>query len=298
MATINKKTAANEYERIADTQGLLIPQAGKSVYFQFDEVADKATPFRLTCRNINDSGIGLKPDGSFPAKQGDVFAVFLGTLNVNQALQQQYVFVNVRYTAGSSTYITQFYPLFNYYPLGNSYLQFNGGVFKALRDGDICFQIYCEVNLTLTDIQRSFIAKLEQQVPDLVANRGALISSPETGKVSFGDDGIMKVNADYPQPGVEQDTGQKWYDGRTVYRKIFTGLSIHTSGWATVETGWTGRTLVDVRVFGLNTATGSGTNQAFRGPGLFVEIISGNLQCGTGDNILTVTMLIIDYLKP
>jgi hypothetical protein len=80
----------------------------------------------------------------------------------------------------------------------------------------------------------------EVSAPYIVANKGALVSSDASGKIKIdAGDGTMSVNGGYST--AEVDTGEKWYDGRAIYKRTYiVSPGVSLAPGASVELGSSG----------------------------------------------------------
>ncbi|MDR1252915.1 MAG: hypothetical protein LBK62_12265, partial [Treponema sp.] len=77
MATISKKISETDYERIGDTQGLMIPAPLKSTVFKpvVPGTMAAGTNYILTPEQIVLNDLGIDSDGFIPVKTGDCLII-------------------------------------------------------------------------------------------------------------------------------------------------------------------------------------------------------------------------------
>jgi hypothetical protein len=240
MPTINKKISQTDYKRIGDTQGLLIPQGARYTRFRPSNVSGMASG----------TGYVIAPTTAQVAAGGGE--------NWNNGSSMFRVPAAGIYTAsfpcfGSGVIGTAFTYTFTSYD--------SAGVlqdrrWKIMSNGTGTVNIWEPIDLTLfcpdggyfdmsIYCNSAFDSLLfdndggvgifliylnEQQVPDIIANKGALVSSDIQGEVNIDPDtGIMAVNGDVGvngaskvsinrpdlwTPGVEYDFGNGLYGKR------------------------------------------------------------------------------------
>jgi hypothetical protein len=75
------------------------------------------------------------------------------------------------------------------------------------------------------------VEQILEQVPYIVADNSALISSPAQGDISLRQDGTAFVNDDYSF--TEQPTNKRWVGGQIIYKQTF-----DRGAW-NFDTNWT-----------------------------------------------------------
>jgi hypothetical protein len=123
--------------------------------------------------------------------------------------------------------------------MGNNSTTFNNGVNSGtlrLIAGDVIRFWYLSTVSGLSSFtQNIIIEELLEQVPYIVADSGALISSNNQGDIALRQDGTAFINDDYSF--TEQATNKRWVDGRIVYNKSFSTTLPSIAAYTTYTIG-------------------------------------------------------------
>jgi hypothetical protein len=199
MATISKKVSPTEYERIGDTQGVMIPTPVRYTRFKPSNITFDGTP--------SDNNYYIKPT---PAQ-----CVAGGGEDWNNGTDRFYVPKAGIYTVSFPSIYRSSYamPLIQHVHASNSeaklsQAQNDGGGWRAedisvyIPEGGYLRVGYnSEAGSTVQFDGSSTIGIFtiylnEVNTPYMIANKGALVSSDETGKGKIDDDGTLSISGE------------------------------------------------------------------------------------------------------
>jgi hypothetical protein len=224
MASVSKKISSDEYELIADTQGLLIPQSLRYCRVQAvngQTVVPGVNKILLFNRNTLQGEDFLNPAGDhFVAPVTGIYAFKfyeVATLEAGDNSCKR-AFVGKADRAGTTvedlSYITTDYAgTRNYFPsLGVTvYLEKGESVHVTLSLASTTKTFTVDISFS-TMLGYALFTLLEQKSPYLVANKGALVSG---GAFEFDLDGHC-----FPEIySTDEVRCGRWIDGKPIYKK-------------------------------------------------------------------------------
>jgi hypothetical protein len=211
MATISKKISETDYEEIGNTQGLLIPR-DREPDFDSGIITDVTSGSKELTHNLNTSMTNL-----------DIVVMFRRTSD--QSWQR---FDSQLYHVSGSNYGFAF-----------GEINLNTMALFIADTGPIILTNAFATLASATDAFRVICWKRTERVPYIIANKGALVSSDEMGKVKIdSDDGTMSISGELGTNGANQVSLNRpdlWPDrteidfGNGLFGKRFSGTFTGTS---------------------------------------------------------------------
>jgi hypothetical protein len=223
MASIYIKKPDGTFERVGDTQGLMIPQTARYCRIQItngqtittNPVAVSFNPSTLQGENLMDS-----TNTKFVAPIAGLYIFNLADVSSTAAGNTNYKRVGVVRYDKNNTLIEQVDYTLNAYQGTRNYYWSDGAV-TWMNEGDYLSLQFSNSagNLTLDTTYGNnkgyaTFGLIEQQVPYLVANKGALVSG---GAFQFDIDGNGYTKNYFPV-GVEVRVGTH-YNGKPIYQR-------------------------------------------------------------------------------
>jgi hypothetical protein len=174
---------------VGNTQGLMIPQ--DLPYASIPYLSTTVPTNTNTDLNLGDFIVShpfvTKSGNTLVVQEDGVYIVDMGGLNTPSGVTLRWVFIMLNtstYLRGSmvegDTQDVSFFPI---------------TLVNLKKDDRLTFRAFNHGAATYTNYRPITICQLKRDVPYIIANKGALVSSPNSGNIAFDvDTGIMRYN--------------------------------------------------------------------------------------------------------